>query len=408
VSTLPAGLVSFLMTDIQGSTELLRRLGKAAYEELLDAHRTILTTAVERFAGRMVDTQGDATFAAFGRPSDAVRAAADARRMLGAADWPGGAPPRVRMGIHTGEAMPTGENYHGLAVHRAARICAEAAGGQVLVSGSTVSVLEDTHEDLSGLVLTELGERHLKDFEQPVRLHQLVDPEGDGLATSAGRIGVLVVDDQALVRAGFRMILDAEKDIDVLGEAADGAEAVDAAHRMKPDVILMDVRMPNVDGLEATRRLLDGRDEGPRILILTTFDLDEYVYEALRAGASGFLLKDTPPEQLVDAIRVVSNGDALLSPTITRRVIEEFVQRPPASARKPAPELEELTARELEMLRYLARGLSNAEIAQEAFVSETTVKTHVAHILLKLRLRDRVQAVVFAYENGVVAPGESP
>ena len=151
MSTLPAGLVSFLMTDIQGSTELLRRLGKAAYEELLEAHRTILTTAVERFAGRMVDTQGDATFAVFGRPSDAVRAAADARRMLGAADWPGGAPPRVRMGIHTGEAMPTGENYHGLAVHRAARICAEAAGGQVLVSGSTVSVLEDTHEDLSGL-----------------------------------------------------------------------------------------------------------------------------------------------------------------------------------------------------------------------------------------------------------------
>ena len=220
-------------------------------------------------------------------------------------------------------------------------------------------------------------------------------------------IRVLIVDDQSLVRAGFRMILEAEEDVDVVGEAADGAEALRAVEETSPDVILMDVRMPNVDGLEATRRLLEGKEEGPRVLILTTFDLDEYVYEALRVGASGFLLKDTPPEQLVDAIRVVANGDALLSPVITRRVIEEFVRRPPESVRKIAPELDELTARELEMLRYVARGLSNAEIAKEAFVSETTVKTHIAHILMKLRLRDRVQAVVFAYENGVVAPGDA-
>jgi DNA-binding NarL/FixJ family response regulator len=218
-------------------------------------------------------------------------------------------------------------------------------------------------------------------------------------------IRVLIVDDQSLVRTGFRMILEAETDVEVVGEAADGAEALDVAAEVKPDVILMDVRMPNVDGLEATRRLLDGKTEGPRVLILTTFDLDEYVYEALRVGASGFLLKDTPPEQLVEAIHVVANGDALLSPVITRRVIEQFVKRPPDSVRKPAPELEELTTRELEMLRYVARGLSNAEIAKEAYVSETTVKTHVAHILMKLGLRDRVQAVVYAYENGVVAPG---
>lgn len=220
-------------------------------------------------------------------------------------------------------------------------------------------------------------------------------------------VRVLIADDQSLVRAGFRMILEAEEDIEVVGEAADGAEALESAAELTPDVILMDVRMPNVDGLEATRRLLEGKSQGPRVLILTTFDLDEYVWEALRSGASGFLLKDTPPEQLVEAIRVVASGDALLAPAITRKVIEEFVSRPPASVRRLAPGLDELTARELEMLRYVARGLSNAEIAESAFVSETTVKTHVAHILTKLGLRDRVQAVVFAYEHGIVAPGES-
>jgi DNA-binding NarL/FixJ family response regulator len=219
-------------------------------------------------------------------------------------------------------------------------------------------------------------------------------------------VKVLIVDDQSLVRAGFRMILDAEPEIEVVGEASDGLEAVLAARQTEPDVILMDIRMPNVDGLEATRRLLDGRTDGLRVLILTTFDLDEYVYEALRAGASGFLLKDTPPEQLVDAIMIVSRGDALLSPSITRRVIEEFVRRPPASARRAPPELDELTAREREMLGLIAKGLSNAEIARTAFVSETTVKTHVAHILMKLRLRDRVQAVVYAYENGVAQAGD--
>jgi DNA-binding NarL/FixJ family response regulator len=218
-------------------------------------------------------------------------------------------------------------------------------------------------------------------------------------------IRVLIADDQLLVRAGFRLILDAEPDIEVVGEAADGLEAVLAVRDTKPDVVLMDIRMPNVDGLEATRKLLDGREDGPSVLILTTFDLDEYVYEGLRAGASGFMLKDTPPEQLVEAIRVVAGGEALLSPTITRRVIEEFVRRPPDSVRKPPPELAELTTRELEILRFIARGLSNAEIAKEAFVSETTVKTHVARILMKLRLRDRVQAVVFAYETGLVLPG---
>ena len=220
-------------------------------------------------------------------------------------------------------------------------------------------------------------------------------------------IRILLVDDQALVRAGFRMILDAEPEMEVVGEASDGREAVDQVRALRPDVVLMDIRMPELDGLEAARRILSSNGtDAPKILMLTTFDLDEYVYEALRAGASGFMLKDTPPEELVEAIMIVARGDALLAPSITRRVIEEFVRRPPASARKAPPELEELTAREREMLRFIARGLSNAEIAKAAFVSETTVKTHVAHILMKLRLRDRVQAVVYAYENGVVQAGD--
>jgi DNA-binding NarL/FixJ family response regulator len=219
-------------------------------------------------------------------------------------------------------------------------------------------------------------------------------------------IRVLIVDDQALVRAGFRMILESEPGIEIVGEACDGLEALEAAREHAPDVVLMDIRMPNLDGLEATRRLVGGGYDGLRVLMLTTFDLDEYVYEALRAGASGFLLKDTPPEQLVSAIQVIASGDALLSPTITKRVIEEFIRRPPSTIEQALPSaLGDLTARELEVLGFMARGLSNAEIAKDLFVSETTVKTHVARILMKLGLRDRVQAVVYAYESGLVQPG---
>ncbi|MGH3019599.1 MAG: response regulator [Gaiellaceae bacterium] len=220
-------------------------------------------------------------------------------------------------------------------------------------------------------------------------------------------LGVLIVDDQALVRAGFRMILEAEEGMEVVGEASDGLEAVAEAQRLGPDVVLMDVRMPEVDGIEATRRLLERHGLDTKVVMLTTFDMDEYVYDALKAGASGFLLKDVPPEQLVAGIRAVASGDALLAPSVTRRVIEEFVRRPPASVRTLPPKVADLTARELEVLRLLARGLSNAEIATELFVSETTIKTHVAHVLMKLGLRDRVQAVVLAYESGLVEPGEA-
>ena len=213
-------------------------------------------------------------------------------------------------------------------------------------------------------------------------------------------IRVLLADDQSLVRAGFRMILKSEPDIEVVGEAGDGGEAVARAERFAPDVILMDIRMPGIDGIEATRRITT-RDGAPRVLILTTFDGDEFVFNALRAGASAFLLKDAPEAQLIAAIRVVAEGGSLFAPSVTRRLIEQFT----ASAAAPAPELEQLTERELEVLRLLARGLSNAEISSELVVSEHTTKTHVAKVLQKLGLRNRVQAVVLAYEAGLVQPG---
>jgi DNA-binding NarL/FixJ family response regulator len=216
-------------------------------------------------------------------------------------------------------------------------------------------------------------------------------------------IRVVLADDESLVRTGFRMILKTEPDIDVVGEAADGHQAVDAARRLRPDVVVMDVRMPHLDGLEATRRILSAPDAATRVLMLTTFDLDEYVYDALRAGASGFLLKDAPADQLLAAIRSVAEGGALLAPTVTRRLIEEFARRPPESA--PAPEaVAELTARERSVLVLLARGLSNAEVAAELVLGEATIKTHVARVLSKLGLRDRTQAVVYAYESGLVRP----
>ena len=219
-------------------------------------------------------------------------------------------------------------------------------------------------------------------------------------------IRVLIADDQELVRSGFAMILEAEADITVVGEAEDGHAALAASGQLNTDVVLMDIRMPGLDGIEATRRLRATAGPQPKILILTTFDLDEYLYEAMKSGASGFLLKDAPKHELIHAVRSVAAGDALLAPALTRRLIEQYVRRPPPGARGTA-ELAALTERELEVLRCLGRGETNAEIAAELYLSQATIRTHVSHILAKLGLRDRVQAVVLAYETGLIQPGQS-
>ena len=219
-------------------------------------------------------------------------------------------------------------------------------------------------------------------------------------------ISVLIVDDQELVRAGFRMILDVQADIEVVGEAGDGAQAIEATRALDPDVVLMDVRMPETDGIEATRTLIAAGSRA-RVLMLTTFDADEYVYDAMKAGASGFLLKNAPPAQLVAAIRATAAGEAQLAPAIVQRMVEEFVRRPAPGRTRPTA-LDQLTDRETEVLKLLARGLSNAEIATTLFLSEATIRTHVSRILAKLDLRDRTQAVVAAYESGLVQPGEIP
>jgi DNA-binding NarL/FixJ family response regulator/class 3 adenylate cyclase len=411
---LPSGTVTFLFTDIEGSTALLRRL-RDRYGDILAEHQRLLRRAVEDAGGSEIDTQGDSFFFCFRKARDAVAAAVAGQRALRSTEWPEGAEVRVRMGIHTGEASLSENRYHGLAVHRAARICSAGHGGQILLSQTSRQLLEDEEEPLPGCSLVDLGHWRLKDFDRPVGIFQLVASDlpkefppvrAEANGGGDGRLTVLIADDQALVRAGFRMILDAEEDVEVVGEASSGDEAITQVHRLHPDLVLMDVRMPDLDGIEATRRLLADSGIRTKVVMLTTFDMDEYVYEALRAGASGFLLKDVPPEQLVAGIRSVASGDALLAPSITKRVIEEYVSRPPHSVQTaPPPEVADLTDRELEVLKHVARGLSNAEIAQALFVSETTVKTHVGRVLTKLSLRDRVQAVVYAYESGVVERG---
>jgi len=394
---MPTGTLTFLFTDIEGSTRLLREIGRERYEELLGIHRRVLREAIEATGGHLAGTEGDGCFAVFRSGADAVAAAASAQRGLGAHPWPADAPIRVRMGLHTGDAVAGAEGYVGLAVHHGARIGAAGDGGQVLLSSITARLV--AHQLPEGVELRDLGERTLRDLDTPERLFELVIDGAAGPSPRPGAIRVLIADDQALVRSGFRMILETAKDIHVVGDAEDGAEAVRLVGEVEPDVVLMDIRMPEVDGLEATRRIL-ALANAPRVIVLTTFDMNEYVYEAMKAGASGFLLKDVRPELLIESVRTVAHGDALLAPTITRRLIEEFTSRPQPGA-FAATELSGLDERELEILRLVAQGLSNGEIAERLSVAEPAVAAYVDVILGKLGLRDRAQAVVVAYQTGL-------
>jgi DNA-binding NarL/FixJ family response regulator/class 3 adenylate cyclase len=395
----PTGTVTFLFTDIEGSTPLLRDVGRDRYEELLGAHRRLLREAVERSNGFLVGTEGDGSLIVFRSGGDAVSAAADAQRGHSAHAWPPDAGVRVRMGLHTGDAILGDEGYIGLAVHHGARIAAAGEGGQVLLSSLTARLV--AHQLPEGVQLRDVGERTLRDLDAPEQLFELVI-DGTESVVRPGTIRVLIADDQALVRSGFRMILETQKGVEVVGDAENGLQAVQLAEELKPDVVLMDIRMPELDGLEATRRVL-ALPHAPRVLVLTTFDMNEYVYEAMKSGASGFLLKDTRPEALIDAVRTVAHGDALLAPTITRRLIEEFTSGPQPDAGQSS-ELAVLDAAERQILSLVAEGLANGEIAAALSLREPDVAAELAQILGKLGLRDRAQAVVFAYRTGLARP----
>jgi DNA-binding NarL/FixJ family response regulator/class 3 adenylate cyclase len=400
VAVTQGSVVTILFTDLVGSTALFERHGDDAADAIRRKHFAILRQAIADHGGREIKSTGDGLMVVFSSAVAAVRCAVDMQRATAEAGQL-----ELRAGLDAGEPLPEADDLYGTPVNVASRLCDAAGPGEILAT--------DVVRRIAGPRVAELirpgGAMRLRGLGERVAVSHVLWSEeqrdaGSPEPIAPERIDVVIADDQRLVRAGFRVILEDEPDLRVVGEAADGESAVHVVLRTRPDVVLMDIRMPELDGLTAAERILSQPGLDTAVVMLTTFDRDEYIYEALRIGASGFLLKDAPAERLRDAVRVAAAGDALLAPAVTRRLIAQF-----ARAARPAPaavpeQLAELTARELDVLRLVARGLSNAEIAAELVVGENTVRTHVAHMLGKLGLRDRVQAVVVAYETGLVAP----
>ena len=405
-----ASFVTVLFVELAGVARLYDRAGDDAADAVRRSHLSALREVVARYGAREVKSTGDGLMVAFPSAVAAVRCAIEMQRSTAAQPHGLG----LRAGLDAGEPLAEDNDLYGTAVIVASRLCDAADEGEILASEAIRHIAGSRVVEL----LSPAGAMRLPGIAEPVAVARVRWREEDAAAAPppaaaepaapARPITVVLADDQRLLLTGFRVILEAEADITVVGQATDGRTAIDVVRRRRPDVVLMDIRMPELDGLRAAERILTDPELGTAVIMLTTFDLSEYVYQALRIGASGFLLKDTPADRLLDAVRVVAAGDALLAPSITRSLIERFTRAARPAADGVPPALAELTARELHVLRLVARGLSNAEIAAELVLGENTIKTHVARILSKLRLRDRVQAVVLAYESGLIEPELSP
>ena len=400
--------MTILCADLVGAAALYDRVGDDAADVVRRLYFSDLREVVARQGGREVNCSGDGLMVAFTSAVAAVRCAIEMQQATAA--QPHGL--ALRAGLDAGEPLGDGDDLYGTAVIVARRLCDAADAGEILASDAIRHISGSRTVD----VLHPAGVLRLLGIADPVAVARVrwrdaaeaTPPVMADPAPLDRPITVVLADDQRLVLTGFRVILEAEPDITVVGQAADGLSAVDIVRRRRPDIVLMDIRMPGLDGLRAAERILTDPELDTAVIMLTTFDLSQYVYEALRIGASGFLLKDTPADRLLDAVRVVAAGDALLAPSITRRLIEQFARAARPTADGVPPPLAELTARELDVMRLLARGLSNSEIAAELMLGDNTIKTHVTRILSKLGLRDRVQAVVLAYECGLVERELSP
>jgi DNA-binding NarL/FixJ family response regulator/class 3 adenylate cyclase len=395
--------VTIMFTDVVGSTTLYDRYGDDEADAQRGRHFAVLREVVAAHEGREVKSTGDGLMVTSSSAVAAVRCAVELQRATTGA--PDGLD--VRIGIDAGEPLSEGGDLYGTPVIVASRLCDAAGPGEVLATQVVRQIAGPRVAEL----MRPAGSFRVKGISESVATALVRWREDDGEDAPPARedaplrpITVVIADDQRLLRSGFRVILDAEPDVTVVGEAADGHAAVDVVARRRPDVVLMDIRMPELDGLAAAERILNDPENTTAVVMLTTFDASEYVFKALRIGATGFLLKDTPSDRLLDAVRVAAAGEALIAPRITRRLIADFARASRPAGNELPPALAELTAREIDVLRLVAQGMSNAEIARELVLGENTIKTHVGRVLGKLGLRDRVQAVVLAYETGLVTP----